>query len=221
MRDKWSAENEIHIEQVFTIESFRDLVAGLLHQGSFFFDERGAFFSSNDEEAVRPVPVLERNSQQRFRTGRHHAEAHGTASVLILCACRHERRRGQRTKDGLHIAGVEPSGGMADEGTVFTVKDRRDRGVYRQVVEDRGERPLELGFAGRFTVLSRRCHSGVVRAAMRHCSNASAAIQRQAAVRVLKHVREGLGTRRVQWKRLGRQSGAGGWRMSEEVGGER
>ena len=83
MRDKWSAENEIHIEQVFTIESFRDLVAGLLHQGSFFFDERGAFFSSNDEEAVRPVTMQKRGCEQRLRARRNQAEANGAPAFLL------------------------------------------------------------------------------------------------------------------------------------------
>jgi hypothetical protein len=55
---------------------------------------------------------------------------------------------------------------MADEGTILAMKDSRQRRVHRQIVQDRSERPLKLGFGGRFAVLSRRCHEALL---MRTC----------------------------------------------------
>jgi hypothetical protein len=41
---------------------------------------------------------------------------------------------------------------VTDERTVFAVEDGGQRRIYRQIIEDRGERSLKLRFAGRFTV---------------------------------------------------------------------
>jgi hypothetical protein len=71
---------------------------------------------------------------------------------LILRACRSDRGCGQRSQDGLDITRRETSGGVTDERTVFAVEDGGQRRIYRQIIEDRGERSLKLRFAGRFTV---------------------------------------------------------------------
>ena len=83
MRDIGAAEHDIHIEQAFAIQRFGDLVAGLLHQGFFFFRERGALFSSDDEKAVRPVLVPQGHCKHRFRAGGDQAEANRPPLFLI------------------------------------------------------------------------------------------------------------------------------------------
>jgi hypothetical protein len=83
VRDKRPAEHDIHIEQAFAVQCFRDLVAGLLYQALLFFRECGALLSPDDEEAVRPVPMQEGNAEQRLRARRNQAEANGAPALLI------------------------------------------------------------------------------------------------------------------------------------------
>ena len=83
MRDIGAAEHDIHIEQAFAIQRFGDLVAGLLHQGLFFFRERGALFSSDDEKSVRPIFVPQGHRKHRFRARGDQAEANGAPVLLI------------------------------------------------------------------------------------------------------------------------------------------
>jgi len=116
VRDKRPAEHDIHIEQAFAIQRFRDLVAGLLHQALLFFRERDAFFSSDDEEAVCPVPMQEGNSEQRLRARRNQAEANGAPALLIIRGGRCSDGGGRKCpEDGLNITRSEASGGMADQ----------------------------------------------------------------------------------------------------------
>ena len=55
-----------HVEEPVPVQCFRHVLAGLVHQAAFFFRKSGAFLASNDEKAVHPVPVLERDTQQGF-----------------------------------------------------------------------------------------------------------------------------------------------------------
>lgn len=58
---------------------------------------------------------------------------------------------------------------MSDEGTVFAVKNGGQGRIHRQIIEDRSERPLQLGFGRRFTVRSGlcRCHFSLVMRSVR------------------------------------------------------
>ena len=76
---------------------------------------------------------------------------------MVLRTCGTDRRCGQRAQDGLDITRRETSGGMTDEWTIFAVKNRGQRRIHRQIIEDRSERPLKLRFAGRFTVIYLCC----------------------------------------------------------------
>ena len=160
MCDKRPAEYDIHVEQAFAIQRFRDLVAGLLHQALLFFRERDAFFSSDDEEAVCPVPMQEGNSEQRLRARRNQAEANGAPALLIIRGGRCSDGGGRKCpEDGLNITRSEASGGMADQRALVTVEHGGKRRVDRQLVDHGRQGPLEVRLGNWFVVWSCGCHS--------------------------------------------------------------
>jgi hypothetical protein len=132
MGDKRSAKQDIHVEEAFAIQRFRDFVAGLFDQTLLFFRKGGAFFSPDDEEAIRPVSMLEGHSKQRFCARRNQAKANG-ASALLIVRWRQGRDGGgrQSSENGLNIPWSEASGGMTDERALVAVEQGGERGVDR------------------------------------------------------------------------------------------
>ncbi len=177
--DEGTTQHDVHVEKLLSVQRFRHVVAGLVHKAAFFFGEGRAFLASNDKKAVHPTAVLQGDSEQGLRPRRHHPQAHGATSVLILRGYRGDRGCGQRAQDGLNIARREASGGVTDERTVFAVKDGGQRRIHWQIIEDRSERPVKLGFPGRFTVRSRRRHLWLLPQKCAHCSNGVRSIQRK------------------------------------------
>src|SRR5262249_36634158 len=143
----------------FALQRFCHLVAGLLHQTLLFFRECDALFSSDNEEAVCPVPILEGHSEQRLRARRNQAEANRASALLAVRGSRWSDGVGrERSEDGLNVAGCEASCGMAHQRALVTVEHGGKRRVDRQLVDHGRQGPLKMRFGNGFTLWGYGCH---------------------------------------------------------------